>query len=114
MGVYDIVCGIQVKCTPDQTLKEYKLGDLIDLKNGIYIGYEGWFNVRNRKVVDSGKDVYDKWGNLLSIEEILINNPIVEGIRSKDKYTAVEAPQFVDPIEYLKEPHLGETKEGGR
>lgn len=70
MGVYDIVCGVQVKCTPDQILKEYDIGDFIQLEDGIYIGYEGWFSVRNSKVTDNGLNAYDKWGNLLSLKEL--------------------------------------------
>ena len=80
MGVYDIVCGVQVKCTPDQILKEYDIGDFIQLEDGIYIGYEGWFFVRNSEVIDNGLNIYDKWGNLLSLEKLMSNNPISEAM----------------------------------
>lgn len=83
MGVYDIVCGVQIKCTPDQILKDYDIGDFIQLEDGIYIGYEGWFSVRNSKVTDNGLNVYNKWGNLLSLEKILINNPIEKMIKTE-------------------------------
>ena len=82
MGVYDFVGDIQVKCTPDQSFKEYKLGDLIELHSGIYIGYEGWFRVRDSKITDIGENIFDKWGNLLLLKDILDNyNPISEVLK---------------------------------
>ena len=81
MGVFDTVCGVQVKCTPDLIFKEYDIGDFIQLEDGIYLGYEGWFMVRNSKVTDNGLNVYDKWGNLLSLEKLMANNPISEAIK---------------------------------
>ncbi len=93
MGMFDVVCGIQVKCTPDRILKNYKIGDFIQLEDGIYIGYEGWFSVRNSEVTDCGRDVYDKWGNRLSLEE-LINNPIlIEVTKSMEKKTKKKVKQ---------------------
>jgi len=81
MGVYDVVCGIQVKCTPDLMFKEYDIGDLVELEDGVYLGYEGWFVVRGSIVMENGLNVYDKWGNLLSLEKLMANNPIMEAIK---------------------------------
>ena len=90
MGVYDIVCGVQVKCTPEQMLKDYEIGDFIQLEDGVYIGYEGWFSVRNSKVIENGLNVYDKWGNLLSLEKLMANNPILEAIKDLKEATPNE------------------------
>ena len=76
MGVYDIVCGVQIKCTSNPTLKEYKKGDKIDLFDGLYVGYEGWFRVKKGKIIDNGTEIFDKWGTVLDLEKTLINNPI--------------------------------------
>ena len=84
MGLYDEVCGIQVKCLPDPRLKNYDIGDFIQLEDGIYLGYEGWFSVRNSQVIDNGYDIYDKWDDAISLREILDkNNPVSEAIRNK-------------------------------
>ena len=86
MGVYDFVGNIQIKCTPEPSFKNYKLDDNIELLDGIYIGYEGWFRVRNSKIVDIGKHVYDKWGNLLLLENVLnTNSPIMEALKGKEE-----------------------------
>jgi len=109
MGLYDIVCGVQVKCTPNQSLKEYILDDLIELEDGIYIGYEGWFRVRNNVIIDKGKNIYDKWGNLLSLEKIMINNPVEKMIKSEGKIGKMKVDIKFSPelIIYFGENELG-------
>lgn len=84
MGLFDEVCGIQIKCTHDPILKKYNLGDKIKLEDGIYLGYEGWFRILNGKITDTGKNIFNKWGRLLSMEEILnLDNPVAWAVNSR-------------------------------
>ena len=79
MGVYDTVSKrqIQIKCTPEPEMAHYDIGDEILLKDGLYIGYEGWFTVKKKKVLNSGKNIYTKWGDKMSLKKILASsNPI--------------------------------------
>ena len=77
MGVYDFVCGVQVKCTKSPSFREYKIGAKVDLPNGVYFGYKGWFSIKGEKVIDAGKNAYDKWGHKLLVGEIIEGgNPV--------------------------------------
>ena len=60
MGVFDTVCGVQVKSTPEPHCGTYEIGDKIDLKPGVHIGHEGWFVVDRKKIICSGKNIYHK------------------------------------------------------
>lgn len=83
MGVYDIVGGIQIKCTKNPKMKTYGLGSEIDLPDGCYIGYEGFFLIRSKKVIFIGLDIFDKWGNLINKAEILDkNNEIAKQVKA--------------------------------
>jgi hypothetical protein len=80
MGMYDTVGKeqIQIKLL-ENTMEHYKEGSDIDLWDGLYIGYEGWFVVKDKKVIISGKDIYTKWGDEKSTTEILDrDNPVCE------------------------------------
>ncbi len=79
MGVYDTVGKrkIQIKCTPEPQMAHYDIGDEILLKDGLYIGYEGWFTAKNKRVLDCGKNIYTKWGDKMSLEKALASsNPV--------------------------------------
>lgn len=73
MGVYDIVSKIriQIKCTPEPKMTHYDIGDEISLKDGLYLGYEGWFVVKKKKVLNCGEDIYTKWGDKINPKKVL-------------------------------------------
>lgn len=83
MSVYDTVGeeGIQIKCS-DLEGVHYKLYDKIILEDGLYIGYEGYFIVKNKVIIFIGHDhVYTKWGDIINRDEILDSyNPITETV----------------------------------
>ncbi len=83
MGIYDIVGieeNIQIKCTKDPCMGCYNLHDYIDLADALYVGYEGWFVVKDKRVSHIGVNMFDKWGNKLSKKDILNpKNPIAQG-----------------------------------
>lgn len=71
MGVYNVYAGVQLKVGENLDLTEYKIGDEVPLKNGIYIGYEGIIIIRNKKLVECYNFMWDKWGEIIKLEEIL-------------------------------------------
>ena len=79
MGVWDEVCGVHIKCTPNCNFEHYNIGDIISLESGLYIGYNGWFVVKNNIVKISGKSIYSKWGDSITTNKILDQyNPILK------------------------------------
>lgn len=81
MGVYDEVGdrGIQIKCIDGPMLNQYGIGDDIPLPDGLFIGFEGWFVVKDGKVLCEGSDIYNKWGGELSPDKIISgDNPIAK------------------------------------
>jgi len=89
MGVYDTVYGIQMKCTPEQAMVEYDVGDKIPLEDGGYIGREGIFIVMEGYVAAVALgDLTTKWGTKLSPSKALESaDPILEAIRETTKKT---------------------------
>ena len=82
MGTYDMVIDkekgieIQIKLL-DCGLNEYTTGDEIELPDGCYVGYEGYFVVKDRRIIFIDNHLYDKYGNEIDTEEIIENvNPV--------------------------------------
>lgn len=72
----DFVLGVQIKST-DCEMKDYEMGDEINLPDGVHVGYEGWFVVDNRRIIFVGQMIYDKYGCELIKEELMnARNPI--------------------------------------
>lgn len=82
MSMYDTVeQHLQVKCTSNPSLKNYKIGDEIPLSDGLYLCSEGWFVVLHGIVLEASSIIFDKWGNPLAPGEIIKNNnPILQVI----------------------------------
>lgn len=86
MGMYDTVGQnrIQVKVNADG--KHVRVGDKIDLKDGLYICYEGYFVVDKGIVLCEGKNAFTKWGDSLYTSDILYKyNPGVDAIEKLEK-----------------------------
>jgi len=94
MGTYDTVHGIKIKSTNCE-MKDYECGDIIDLPDGVHIGYEGWFVVKYCEIICVGEMVYDGYGCELIKEELMnARNPIArvvdETVREKDNDSVVK------------------------
>lgn len=85
MSIYDTVTKkqIQIKCTPEPCMHHYFVGDPIPLKDGLYLGNEGWFTVRKGKVFDYGDKVYTKWGDKITPKGVLSPHNIIEKVLRK-------------------------------
>jgi len=85
MSIYDTVTKkqIQIKCTPEPCLHHYLVGDLIPLEDGLYLGNEGWFSVKKGRVKDYRDKVFTKWGDEITLIEILGPHNIIEKVLKK-------------------------------
>jgi len=78
MGVYDIYgeAEAQLKVGPC-ILKKYKEGDIVRIRDGAYIAYEGIVVIKNGIFVGLFEDVYNKWGGKMIPSDIIDpQNPI--------------------------------------
>ena len=87
MGIYDTVTEkqIQIKCTPEPCLHHYFVGDRIPLKDGLYLGNEGWFAVKTGRVIICGDKIYSKWGDRITLKKILSPYNIIGKVLQKKK-----------------------------
>jgi len=92
MGMYDTVGnnGSQIKIFKNSA-KHYSIGSKINILDGLYITYEGWFVVKDGIVLTEGILSFDKYGNIITpkIQNVLDSNneflKVVENIEKKFK-----------------------------
>lgn len=70
MGVYNTYAGVQLK-NGSSTLEEFKIGDVVDLPDGIYVGQEGFVIVGSAILMGKFKTITTKWGDVLQPEQVL-------------------------------------------
>jgi len=82
MSIYDTVTEkkIQIKCTPEPCMHHYFVGDRIPLKDGLYLGNEGWFVVKKGRVINYGTKIYTKWGDKITLKKVLSPYDIIEKV----------------------------------
>lgn len=61
MGVYDEYCGVQIKIG-DRHLRSYKIGDAVDIDDGVYVGWEGVIVITEGKLAFHDTDIVTKTG----------------------------------------------------
>ncbi len=84
MGMYDEYAGVQLKVGPC-TLREYKMGEPVGIHDGVYVGYEGIVVVHEGILVAVHKNIYDKWGGIVSTSDILnAGSPLVQKLKELD------------------------------
>ena len=91
MGTYDMVIDkekgieIQIKLL-DCDFKEYAVGDKIALPDGCYLGYGGYFVVKDGRILFVDNHLYDKYGGELDIEKIVDSvNPVALAVEKEKK-----------------------------
>lgn len=77
MGCYNTYDGVQLKVAEDLMLINYKIGDEVDIPDGVYVGYEGIVVIIDGKLVKVFTELYDKYGGTFDLEKI-IPNPLNE------------------------------------
>lgn len=62
MGIYDTYGETQLK-VGDPQLRDFKLGDTVDIPDGVYMAPEGVVVIIDSKFVAEFAAVVDKWGD---------------------------------------------------
>ncbi len=78
MGIYNTYGenGLQLK-VGECCLMHFKLGSKVDIPDGVYIEYGGVVVIKDGIFIAEYKTLTDKWGGLITIDEILDErNPI--------------------------------------
>lgn len=76
MGVYNFYgdkLQLQLKVginDPEEAFKHFNVGDKVDIPDGIYIG-EGAIAIHNGILVAETENVFDKWGNQMSLSTMI-------------------------------------------
>ena len=85
MGVYNTYGNVQIKCGNYEEFKTYQVGDKCDLKDGIYIGFEGAVVIEDKIFVATFTNLNDKWGNTLDCSKIIEDNHPLKHLFKKEK-----------------------------
>jgi len=70
MGVYNTYGNTQLKIN-EGTLKEFKIGDKVDISDGVYVGHEGVVVIKEGKMTSEFDNLTTKWGSVVTPEEVL-------------------------------------------
>lgn len=83
MGIYNTYNGIQLK-VGIVDMKYYKIGDKVDIPDGVYIGYEGVVVIEDGKLLETHEYLTDKWGNRIGVKDVISpNNPINKALKGE-------------------------------
>ena len=59
---------IQLKVGNDLCLRDFYIGDKVDILDGVYFAYEGIVIIQDGVYVACVHNTYDKWGNLIIVD----------------------------------------------
>ena len=84
MGMYDEYAGVQLKIGPC-TLYRFDIGEQACIPDGLYVGYEGIVVIQGGLLVAVHKNIFDKWGGVISTGNILnASIPVVQKLREME------------------------------
>ena len=89
MGVYNTFgernIQLKVESYDKLQLKHYKLGDKIELGDGIYVGYEGAVVILDGIFIAEFSGLWDKWGGYTGSDNVIKDgNPVAKIIAKID------------------------------
>lgn len=94
MGIYDIYEGIQLK-VGECILKEYHIGDTVNIPDGIYIGNEGAVVIKDGKLLWTTENIQTKWGETIDIDSYNPISTVIKEIEKKKRYWCPECKKEV-------------------
>jgi hypothetical protein len=120
MGLYDTYGDdqeIQLKVgNPD--MHHYKVGDIVEIPDGVYVGWEGVVIISGSKLVASSSKIFNKWGGELNKEDLIKNDSevhqVIKALKQQDSevqqaaqalHISASLPKFHNPV---KQPLLDE------
>jgi len=87
MGTFDSYGdkGIQIKAG-ECMMCHYEVGDVCDLKDGIYLGYNGAIVVLDGKFIAEFPHIFTKYGSIIDNHDIIDQyNPVVQVMNDLNK-----------------------------
>lgn len=109
MGMYDTIVdkskgiAIQIKFL-DCTLDTYELNDKIDLFDGLYMGYGGYFYVKNNRILVIDNTMINKWGETIDTDKLVDNNnPTLKAIDKIPKSIDHQIEEIERKLENIRE-----------
>jgi len=89
MGMFDWYGKIQLKTGPCKLIN-YKVGDKVEMPDGVYLAQDGVVIILDHKLAATFKHLVDKWGGKIDPEEVISPGisrlrQIYEEERSKDE-----------------------------
>jgi len=71
MGIYNIYAGVQLKVADELTLESFKIGEAVDIPDGIYVGHDGFVVVQTGLLIAKRATITTTWGDEVKPEDIL-------------------------------------------
>ena len=109
MGVYNIFgennIQLKVESYEKLQLKHYKIGDEVELGDGIYVGYEGIVVIVDGIFIAEFLGIFDKWGGFAGSGTLINNkNPVNKIVEETLKATDIyRFPHKIEEDEYGEE-----------
>jgi len=103
MGVYDHYGeeAVQLKVGPCE-LKQYNVGDKVDIRDGVYIGWEGIVVIHEGKLLHVYPCLITKYGEELYPGDVMRNlleealRGLEDGVQNEEQKTSTEADEGED------------------
>jgi|WetSurMetagenome_2_1015567.scaffolds.fasta_scaffold1712409_1 hypothetical protein len=70
MGIYDTYEGCQIK-VGHSSMKEFIVGDKVDIPDGIYITFDGIVIIKNSTFIGVNEKIFNKWGAEIDQEKLI-------------------------------------------
>lgn len=70
MGIYDTYGSTQLK-VGDSALTYYKIGDSVDIEDGIYVGWDGFVVIKDGVFIAECETITSTHGDVISSEKVL-------------------------------------------
>ena len=79
MGLYNTYEDVALKVGSNLHLANFKIGDQVDIPDGVYVGFEGIVVITEGVFVAKFKHFIDKWGIAFTVD-IRQRNPVAQAI----------------------------------
>lgn len=88
--MYNEYAGVQLKVADELKLKEFDLGDPVDIPDGIYVGHGGFVVIQTGLLIARFDTIKTSWGDEVKPDTILndyhpLRQVIQEAIKGKKK-----------------------------
>lgn len=85
MGVYDTYGKRELQIKAGECcLRCFKVGDVCDLEDGVYVEYDGFIVVKDKVFIAEFRidQLFDKWGGIIKVD-MDSRNPLVQAFKDK-------------------------------